>query len=148
MEENKCELCGMTSGIDFHHEIPRSYGGEGGPQTPLCSGHHSLVHNLANQLYKHGKEFQLDIPEDVPLQSQRRLLVLVRTIVIARHRFEEERKRGGVGRKGSAIKLDGRRMTKLAELTRLLNCSQQDAASRAIDRLHQSLIQSKEGATL
>jgi len=135
----RCALCTMTSGVDYHHEIPRAYGGENGPTTPLCSGHHTLVHNLALQLYKHGKEHLLSIPEDVPKENQGKLIVLVRTIVIARRRFEEEKRLGNVERKGSAIRLDGRRMAKLVDLTRLLKCSQQDAANQAIDRLHQSL---------
>ncbi len=139
-----CLLCKMTSGIDFHHTIPRSYGGENSPQVPLCSGHHTLVHTLANELYRTGREDKLTIPADVDAPAL--ALKLVRTIVVARRAFEAERKAGKVERKGSSVRFDGRRMTKLADLARLLGCSQQKAAETAIDRLHQSLT-AKEGAT-
>ena len=134
-----CKICGMQSGIDWHHEIPRAYGGVDGPQTALCSGHHSLVHNLALSLYKHGDEGSLVIPRDVPQGKRGELLRLVRTIVIARRQYESARNQGKAPKRGATVTLDSKRATRLEDLARLLNCSQKDAVGTAIDRLHQSL---------
>lgn len=134
-----CKICNMQSGIDWHHEIPQAYGGLHGPQSPLCSGHHSLIHNLALKLYKHGDEGQLVIPLDVPKDKRGEVIRLVRVIVIARKRYEAAKAAGKAPKKGSVVKLDSKRSQRLETCARLLNCSQQDAARTAIDRLYQSL---------
>lgn len=135
----KCQLCSMTSGVDMHHEVPRAYGGEHGPQVPLCSGHHTLVHNLALQLYRHGDEGRLRIPPDVPAESRPELLRLVRTIVVGRRAYERARQRGAAPKRGGVVKLRSQAATRLEACARLLNCSQQDAVEVAINRLYQSL---------
>ena len=46
-----CAGCGTEGGeIHHHHVIPRSYGGEHGPTTPLCPNCHDLVHKAARNL--------------------------------------------------------------------------------------------------
>jgi hypothetical protein len=134
-----CKLCPRTTGIHWHHEIPQAYGGVNGPQSPLCGGHHTLVHNLALELYRHGDEGRLLVPADVPAARRPELLRLVRTIVIARRAYERARKHGIAPKKGTAVKLDSKRATRLETMARLLNCSQQAAVNEAIDRLYQSV---------
>lgn len=143
MTERRCKVCDHTSGVDGHHEIPQAYGGTNGPVTDLCSGHHSLIHNLALQLYRGRDESKLIIPKDVPVKNHNEVLRLVRTIVIARDNYEKAKSKGLAPRKGSALKIDGKRMTRVDALVKILGGSQRDVVHMAIDRLYQSLV-SKE----
>ena len=136
---DSCKLCGRGTGVHWHHEIPQAYGGVNGPQTPLCGGHHTLVHNLALELYRTKDEQALRIPPDIPKDRRPELLRLVRTIVIARQKYEEARSKGKAPKRGAVMKLDSKRATRLETMARLMNCSQQDVANAAIDRLYQSL---------
>ena len=45
--EDKCWICGSDLSLEYHHIIPRAYGGEHGPQVGLCADHHSAIHLLA-----------------------------------------------------------------------------------------------------
>lgn len=135
-----CALCGMESGINFHHEIPRAYGGEDGPQTPLCSGHHGLVHTLALGLYRTRNEQGLIIPKDVPSQSNPELFRLVRTIVISRVHYERAKRTGLAPRQGSQLHVSGDNMDKIDKIKRMLNLSQVDVVSLSIKNLYLSLV--------
>lgn len=46
------EYGGEDSGLvqEFHHPVPRAFGGSNGPVISLCSGHHSNVHDVALRL--------------------------------------------------------------------------------------------------
>jgi hypothetical protein len=56
---DRCWVCnevfpkygGMVHGLvqEFHHPIPRAAGGTDGPTVSLCSGHHAIVHAVANR---------------------------------------------------------------------------------------------------
>jgi hypothetical protein len=57
---DRCWVCdevfhkysGRNHGLvqEFHHPIPRAVGGTDGPTVSLCSGHHAIVHAVANRL--------------------------------------------------------------------------------------------------
>lgn len=42
-----CWICGLTSSLEEHHIVPRTYGGSNGPTITLCSICHTAIHNLS-----------------------------------------------------------------------------------------------------
>lgn len=42
-----CWVCGTYGNLELHHVIPRSYGGENGPQVQVCGTCHTGVHALS-----------------------------------------------------------------------------------------------------
>lgn len=140
---DKCILCGMESGIDWHHTVPRAYGGENSEQVPLCSGHHTQVHNMALALYKTGDEGLLAEPQDIYPDTWPRMLVLIRTIVLARQRYEMAKKTQPELQRGKVvINTDAKMNHKLERLKTILNLGSKEAVMKvALDRLYQSQTQ-------
>lgn len=137
-----CAVTGRTSGLDEHHKIPRAYGGETGPTIWLASDIHQLVHTLALELYRTGDISALPLPPEVPPNKRKLVLELVKTIVIARRRYEAAKAVGDAPVRGAAVKLDSKRKRKVEDLARRLNLNQAQVVNAAIDRLHQKMTSS------
>ena len=140
-EAASCFLCGMMSGIDYHHTIPRSYGGENSRQVPLCSGHHSLVHKMAGQLYKHRDVGRIPLPPDIYDTRFADYLYLVKLIVNARVSYERAKAENTAAmRRGCAVTLSGDTLNKIDRLKNQLGLSNQaSVVDYAVDCLCKSL---------
>lgn len=144
--EVKCIICGLTSGIDWHHTIQQAHGGVNSEQVPLCGGHHTLVHTLALALYKHGDEQKIlaQIPSDVPKDKVALTMNLVRRLVIGRKTWEAAQRNSLAPKKGKVVvTLDSKRVERLDRLTSLLSqngkkVSRERVLQLALDRLYQS----------
>jgi len=44
---NGCWICGLSSSLEEHHIVPRTYGGSLGPTITLCGICHTAIHNLS-----------------------------------------------------------------------------------------------------
>ena len=65
---------------EFHHVIPRAYGGSYGPTVSLCSGHHSRLHEIAKKMIQ-GKSFHALLSRDETVNN--RLLYLASRVQLA-----------------------------------------------------------------
>lgn len=61
---------------EFHHIIPRAYGGLDGPTVSLCSGHHTTLHDIAQKLIS-GRPYFEFLTKD-PLIDKRLLYLATR----------------------------------------------------------------------
>lgn len=76
------EYGGNDSGLvqEFHHIIPRAYGGAEGPTVSLCSGHHTLLHEMAQKMIQ-GKSFHALLSRNESVNN--RLLYLASRVQLA-----------------------------------------------------------------
>lgn len=73
---------------EFHHPVPRAFGGSSGPVVSLCSGHHSNVHDVALRLVADAPIRDIVGHESNP--SLDRILHLSQVIVRAMSLFKED----------------------------------------------------------
>ena len=73
---------------EFHHPVPRSFGGSQGPTVSLCSGHHATVHDVSLRMVS-GVPYN-DLVGHEPPSSQSRILHLATVIVNAMTLFKED----------------------------------------------------------
>jgi hypothetical protein len=66
------EYGGPPSSIvqEFHHPVPRSFGGSDGPTVSLCSGHHATVHTAALRMKSGVSHYDL-VSHEQPFVVQR-----------------------------------------------------------------------------
>lgn len=72
---------------EFHHIIPRAYGGLDGPTVSLCSGHHTTLHDIATRLIS-GRPYYEFLTKD-PLVDKR-LLYLATRVQTAHATFSKD----------------------------------------------------------
>lgn len=72
---------------ESHHVVPRAYGGEDGPQVPLCLAHHDLTHLVAVKMIA-CKDYHCLLPLD-PSHRQR-LIALATLIKLAHSKFNQD----------------------------------------------------------
>lgn len=101
------ETCWVHLGrgsIEYHHIVPRAYGGENGPQVALCGNCHTGIHNLSfksllfdGQLAGHEKilsltkEFASDWIPSSALKSKEQNRILVRAWGLANVIFKSRK---------------------------------------------------------
>ena len=77
-----CCICGTTIEVQSHHLFPRHLGGpDDGPQIPICSKDHLMVHHLTGK--------NQEIPPGFTEKQIQLIKVLVRFINIAKVQYEE-----------------------------------------------------------
>lgn len=76
-----CAICGVTHGLEEHHIIPKSLGGEHGPTVILCGSCHSSAHFSAKG-WLAGKS-----TNTFPPNLQEKALPYIQAIVAAAERF-------------------------------------------------------------
>jgi len=84
------EYGGEDSGLvqEFHHPVPRAFGGASGPVVSLCSGHHANVHDVALRLAADAPS--RDIVGHESQSSLNRIYHLAHVIVRAMNTFKED----------------------------------------------------------
>ena len=117
-----CQLCGMTSGIDWHHIIPQAYGGQNGKQVPLCSGHHAQVHTDALAAYR---GVMNPPPADILPEMVAQYQSLVSIIVLARRTYEAARASQAAPRKAMAVTVSGTTLDLIDRLKPVCGASSQ-----------------------
>ena len=78
----RCFLCGREGATEqSHHILPRSRGGEQGPEVVLCSDHHMAVHSAAKAMQrgKSPERFLADLTD----VGRSRAMGLVQVILMA-----------------------------------------------------------------
>ena len=73
---------------EFHHPVPRSFGGSSGPVISICSGHHATVHDVSLRLFA-GVPYH-DLVGHEPPPFQERLVHLASIIDRAMKLFKED----------------------------------------------------------
>jgi hypothetical protein len=73
---------------EFHHPVPRAFGGAGGPVISICSGHHATAHDVSLRLFA-GVPYH-DLVGHEPLPIQQRIVHLASIIVRAMNLFKED----------------------------------------------------------
>lgn len=141
----RCYVSGATDGLDYHHVVPRAYGGEDGPQIPLSGSVHTLVHSEALRLYQHRQDARVQYPDSCPPENRPRFLSLVRAIVTARDVYEKAQSVGAAPPPVKRIVVRGRRASRIEALALMLQTTEKAAVEAAIDRLYQSLTTKQQG---
>ncbi len=73
---------------EFHHPVPRSFGGSNGPVISICSGHHATVHDVSLRLFAGVPYHDLVGHESLPVHN--RIVHLSSIIVRAMSLFKED----------------------------------------------------------
>ena len=72
---------------EFHHIIPRAYGGLEGPTVSLCSGHHTTLHDIAQRMIHNRPHFEF-LSKDPTIDK--RLLYLATRVQNAHAAFSDD----------------------------------------------------------
>jgi len=72
---------------EFHHPVPRAFGGREGPTVSLCSGHHSALHKIADCLLS-GKDFALHLDPNPKISA--RVVTLAKIAADSERRFQSD----------------------------------------------------------
>jgi hypothetical protein len=109
-----------------HHIVPRAYGGTDGPTVTLCTGHHTLMHNVALKLISNRSYFNLTLGMKAP--EMERLLFLATRVQIAHdYASGDPNKRFPV-----VLGLDNQVKSQLDQLTNFYKLSRQNVIKRLI----------------
>lgn len=73
---------------EFHHPVPRAFGGSQGPTVSLCSGHHATVHDVSLRIVS-GVPYNDLVGHEASL-PQLRIIQLAEVIVRAMALFKED----------------------------------------------------------
>lgn len=72
---------------EFHHPVPRAFGGRDGPTVSLCSGHHASVHKVADCLLS-VKDFSLHLDYNPSVSA--RIVLLAKIAADSERRFRSD----------------------------------------------------------
>lgn len=123
-----------------HHIWPRAYGGEDGPIVSICTGHHDLLHGIAERVIA-GNDYRDLETKSLDEATKQRLLLLVRYVVKAYKTFgNDPNKLIKVG-----LSLPGDTHRKLRELVKFKKLSQAKVLIALINEEHQRIFLVRKG---
>lgn len=127
-----CWVCGSKLNPEYHHIIPRAYGGEKGPQVRLCSIDHAAIDRAVSLGVNKVAQARPGLGAD----GLTRLAALAKLVISAAKATK--------GDPNKSIAFNDRfpavTAKKLKALVRLTNSSQQAVVRQAINELHKKLI--------
>lgn len=130
--EGKCWICGSTLSLEYHHIIPRAYGGEHGPQVGLCADHHSAIHLLSeSDIDKVGLD-ALTIFKGLSKIGLTKAIELAIIIIRARHATKDDQNKTAV----FMDRFPAKTRNQLKRLASYYKTNQKKVVRQAIEELH------------